>query len=228
MSKAAARLDLRGRTSHPDRRELYDATPSWPCMAPVSPTPIQPAMARPISSGESSWRKWTPATVTSACDGHPRTKSVLRVAGEDRTGLGLHEQLGHTARRQPVRVVGGRDRSHVGGLALDGDFRGHVSVGRRPSPGSANGRRYSAISSTERVRRTAFGSTCSMKRLSRRIIASPASERSACKTGRNLILSQWSQACGRTIASMYAIPFTASRWRLAQSKPRPAQSWTTR
>jgi hypothetical protein len=27
--------------------------------------PIQPATARPISSGESSWTKWSPATVTS-------------------------------------------------------------------------------------------------------------------------------------------------------------------
>src|SRR5262245_49328456 len=43
------------------------------------------------------------------------------------------------------------------------------------------------------------------------------------------ILSQWSQPCGRTIASMYAIPFTDLRWRLAQSKPRAEpQSWTTK
>src|SRR2546429_3261488 len=109
-----------------------------------------------------------------------------------------------------------------------GICRGHVSVGRRPSPGSANGRRYSAISSTERVRRMAFGRICSMKKLSRRTIASPASERSACKAGRIPNLSQWSQLCGPTIASMYAIPFRASRWRLAQSKPRAEpQSWMT-
>src|SRR5213078_4605141 len=63
---------------------------------------------------------------------------------------------------------------------------------------------------------------CSMKKLSRRTIASPASERSACKAGRIPNLSQWSQLCGPTIASMYAIPFRASRWRLAQSKPRAA------
>jgi hypothetical protein len=44
--------------------------------------------------------------------------------------------------------------SHVGGLALDGDLWCHVSVGRRPSPCSADGRRYCAISSPERVRRT--------------------------------------------------------------------------
>ncbi len=36
---------------------------------------IQPAMARPISSGESSWTKWTPATVTSVCAGKLQVKS---------------------------------------------------------------------------------------------------------------------------------------------------------
>ena len=36
-------------------------------------------------------------------------------------------------------------------------------------------------------------------------------------------------ARGATIASMHAIPFTASRWRLAQSKPRAEpQSWMTK
>jgi hypothetical protein len=50
----------------------------------------------------------------------------IRTAGDEQTGLGLHEQLGYTARRQPVRV-GGRDRSHVGGLALD------VGLVRRPA-----------------------------------------------------------------------------------------------
>ena len=49
----------------------------------------------------------------------PRASGVeIRAAGEERTGLGLHEQLGHVARRQPVRV-GGRDRSHVGWVAFD-------------------------------------------------------------------------------------------------------------
>ena len=45
------------------------AEPSGRCHAivalqgPRQPNaPIQPAMARPISSGESSWRKWIPAT----------------------------------------------------------------------------------------------------------------------------------------------------------------------
>lgn len=42
--------------------------------------PIQSAMARPISSGESSWTKWIPATVTSVCAGNLRTKSRSRPA----------------------------------------------------------------------------------------------------------------------------------------------------
>jgi hypothetical protein len=36
---------------------------------------IQPAIARPISSGESSWTKWTPLTVTSVCAGKLRACS---------------------------------------------------------------------------------------------------------------------------------------------------------
>src|SRR5215831_17246595 len=79
-----------------------------------------------------------------------------------------------------------------------GICRTHVSVGRRPSPGWANGRRYCAISSLESVRKTAFGRICSTKKLSCRTIASPASERSALKNGRIFALSQWSQLCGRT------------------------------
>jgi len=45
---------------------------------------IQPAMARPISSGESSWTKWTPATVTSACAGVALSDFHVRhLAAED-------------------------------------------------------------------------------------------------------------------------------------------------
>src|SRR5258706_6798543 len=65
-----------------------------------------------------------------------------RAAGEDPTGLGLHEQLGDTARRQPVRV-GGRDRNHVAGLALDGNLPGPRQ--RRPSPLTGPGERPSVL-----------------------------------------------------------------------------------
>src|SRR5215472_11859617 len=135
----------------------------------------------------------------------PAGKVEIRAAGEEQTGISLHEQLGYLARLQPI------------------------CVGRRPSPGAANGRRYCAISSSESLRRIAPGRIFSMKKLSSRTIVSPASERSACKAGRIFNLSQWSQPCGRTIASMYAMPFTASRCRLAQSNPSAEpQSWTTR
>jgi hypothetical protein len=61
----------------------------------------------------------------------PAGEVEIRAAADEQTGLCLYEQLGCTARRQPVRV-GGRDRSHVGGLALDGDLPGPRQ--RRPSP----------------------------------------------------------------------------------------------
>src|ERR1700689_5523937 len=52
----------------------------------------------------------------------PRASGVeIRAGSQKRTGLSLHEQLGHIARRQPVRV-GGHDRSHVGWVAFDGDL----------------------------------------------------------------------------------------------------------
>src|SRR5215475_7494129 len=46
---------------------------------------IQPAIVRPISSGESSWTKWIPATVFSVSIGHPRTlRYKLRLIGQSR------------------------------------------------------------------------------------------------------------------------------------------------
>src|SRR5262249_4456541 len=90
-----------------------------PCLigARQSNASIQPAMARPISFGESSWREWRPATVTSVCAvcWQPAGEVEIRASSDEQTGLGLYEQLGDLARRQPVRVRD-RDRSHVGGL----------------------------------------------------------------------------------------------------------------
>src|SRR6516165_3730512 len=63
------------------------------------------------------WQSASKVEICAACDEQP--------------GLGLDEQLGYTARRQPVRV-GGRNRSHVGGLAVDRDLPGPRQ--RRPSP----------------------------------------------------------------------------------------------
>src|SRR6266545_4668509 len=58
-----------------------------------------------------------------------------------------------------------------------GIWRGQVSVGRRPSPGAANGRRYSAISSSERPRKIAPGNILSTNAFCSRIIDSPDAER---------------------------------------------------
>src|SRR5215510_12772684 len=72
----------------------------------------------------------------------PAGEVEIRAAGDEQTGLGLHEQLGYTARRQPARV-GGRDRSHVGGLAFDGDLPGPRQ--RRPPPLAVLGERPSIL-----------------------------------------------------------------------------------
>src|SRR5262249_887130 len=56
--------------------------------------PIQPAMARPISSGESSWTKWTPATVTSVCAGHAQTVSRFAPPPRSAPGSAFMNSLG--------------------------------------------------------------------------------------------------------------------------------------
>src|SRR5262249_28830766 len=55
---------------------------------------IQPAMARPISSGESSWRKWSPATVTSVCAGKLRAKSRFAPPATSKPGSAFTNSLG--------------------------------------------------------------------------------------------------------------------------------------
>src|SRR5215469_11003770 len=72
----------------------------------------------------------------------PAGEVEIRAAGEEQTGLGLHEQLGHIARRQPVRVGGG-DRSHVSRIALDGDLAGPRQ--RWPPPFAGLGERSSVL-----------------------------------------------------------------------------------
>ena len=108
-----------------------------------------------------------------------------------------------------------------------GISRGQVSMGRRRSPGSRNGRRYSAISSSESRRRRSVGSTSSTKTLRSSTIDSPASERMPWTT-RRAASGNSAHVSGRTNASMYAAPATWPRWRLAQSNPRAdPQSCTT-
>ncbi len=82
-----------------------------------------------------------------------------------------------------------------------GISRGHVSVGRRSSPGRRNGRRYSSISASLIVRSTLPGSTRSTKTFLSSTIGSPASVRKASKTGR-ADSGHSSIVTGRTIASM--------------------------
>ncbi len=72
--------------------------------------------------------------------------------------------------------------------------------GMRPSPGSANGRRYSRISSSVRSRRTAAGSRCSTNMLSSSIQRSPSSVR--IRWNVSTPRGQSSHASGRTMASM--------------------------
>src|SRR5262249_43649429 len=55
---------------------------------------IQSAMARPISSGESSWTKWSPATVTSVCAGNPRAKARFAPPPTSNPGSAFTNSLG--------------------------------------------------------------------------------------------------------------------------------------
>src|SRR5215472_11859616 len=61
----------------------------------------------------------------------PAGKVEIRAAGEEQTGISLHEQLGYLARLQPI-CVGRHDRSHVGRVALNGYLPGPRQ--RWPSP----------------------------------------------------------------------------------------------
>jgi hypothetical protein len=60
------------------------------------------AMASPISCGESSWMKCAPGTVMLI---RPGPAELSLGPGEDRTRLGIYEQLGHVALGQPPRVI---------------------------------------------------------------------------------------------------------------------------
>src|SRR5437764_10672935 len=80
-------------------------------------------------------------------DGHLRlrrpgpAKTHQGIAAEGCTWLTLHKELGHLARRQPVRV-GADDRRDVGGLAVDGDL---ARPGERGPPPLARLRERPAV-----------------------------------------------------------------------------------
>src|SRR2546421_5470334 len=131
----------------------------------------------------------------------PADEVDQRIIGEDRTWLSLQEQLGHIARPQPVRVFS-RDRSHVGGLAPDGYLSGPRQ--RRPSPLARLGERPSIL---------------------RHLLVGELTQDGVRQDLFNeiVVLQDHRLAGLRT-----QLPFTALRWRLAQSKPRAEpQSWMT-
>ena len=68
-----------------------DIAATWARQPNVS---IQAAMACPISSGESYWTKWSPATVTSVCAGNPRAKSRFAPAATSKPGSAFTNSLG--------------------------------------------------------------------------------------------------------------------------------------
>ena len=76
-----------------------------------------------------------------------------------------------------------------------------MSVGRRSSPGLANGRRYSAISSSVELAQDRAGSTRSTNMFFSRIMSSPPAERKPWKA-RRAFSGQSAQVSGVTIASM--------------------------
>src|SRR5262249_22325299 len=72
----------------------HPVLPAWgnqPCQPNV---PIQSAMALPISCGESSWRKWSPATFTSVCAGNLLAKSRFAPPARSKPGSAFTNSLG--------------------------------------------------------------------------------------------------------------------------------------
>src|SRR5262249_45751427 len=96
------------------------------------------ASACPIWPGESSWRKCRPGTVTSAWLGQRRQKA--RSSADMMPGSALMNSLG-TGLEASHRPLEATIWQTSAGSPSIGSWRGQVSVGRRPSPGSRNGRR---------------------------------------------------------------------------------------
>src|SRR5262249_4939657 len=109
---------------------------------------IQPAMACPISSGESSWTKWSPATVTSVCAGNLRAKSRFAPPARSKPGSAFTNSLGRRLVASQSAYAAAISATSAGSPSM-GICRTHVRVGRRPSPGSANRLRDAATSSAE-------------------------------------------------------------------------------
>src|SRR5262249_42723988 len=122
-----------------------------------------------------------------------------------------------------------RDRMHIGGLALDRYLPGARQ--RRPSPLARLGERASILRhllvgelTQDGVRQDLFNEIIVLQD---HRLAGFGTQRLQGWTHSHLVPVV--PACGATIASMNAIPLTALRWRLAQSKPRAEpQSWMTK
>src|SRR4029077_11228189 len=97
-------------------------------------------MAFPISSGESSWTKWTPAIVFSVSAGHPRTRltslSLARIAPGSAFRNSLGTSLVPSQSAYSVAIA-----CTSAGSPSIGICRGHVRVG--PSPLARRGERPS-------------------------------------------------------------------------------------
>jgi hypothetical protein len=70
----------------------------------------------------------------------PVSGEITESDGEHEPGVGVDEQRRERRGRQPDGVVGD-DLVDVGGLGAERDLAGQLTVGRRFSPGSANGAR---------------------------------------------------------------------------------------
>src|SRR6266481_6205851 len=113
----------------------------------------------------------------------------------------MNKEFGDITPGKPGTIIL-HDGSYVGRFTINGNLTRPGE--RRTTPFSWLSTRRSSVSTKAFCSRTSF---------------SPAGERKASKF--------WRAASGKSlhvrglmIASMYTMPFTASRWRLAQSKPR--------
>src|SRR5262249_59758032 len=88
-------------------------------------------MACPISSGESSWTKWRPATFTSVSAGNLRMKARSSSLARIAPGAALKNSLG-TPLVDSQSAEAATILTHIGGLAIDGDLPGPRQ--RRPPP----------------------------------------------------------------------------------------------
>lgn len=127
-----------------------------PCFLPalVPPCLRLPELFQPGFKGgayvvRSVFLGWRPCTATSLCAGQVQQKSTCAggsVPGTARTkSFGMSLCASHSPYVFTISVTSA-------GSPSKGSWRAQSNIGRRPSPGSKNGRRYSDISSSDNVR----------------------------------------------------------------------------